>query len=185
MNFLTPSYSRLLSRKAGHHCTSLHWMETSKLGDEMEIQHLRFPTFYLLRSGNWYLLTLQQKKVQQQLKLDNEVWCPSFHFFLGGGGGVEVQKHGHSSQTLTLPREFWELPRHPPEIATWNKKVSRDRRLITLNPYYCWSIFSGGIVPIRMNFVGGLPVGFVKIPLEFLLIWTADGSGEGNWFAGE
>ena len=34
-------------------------------------------------------------------------------------------------------------------------------------------IFWGGIVAIRMNFVGGLPV-------EFLLIWTADGSGEGK-----
>ena len=33
---------------------------------------------------------------------------------------------------------------HPPEIATWNKKVSRDRRLVTLNPYCCWLFFEGG-----------------------------------------
>ena len=35
VNFLKPSYSRLLSsRKAGHHYTSLRWMETSKLGGQ-------------------------------------------------------------------------------------------------------------------------------------------------------
>ena len=173
MNFLKPSYNRLLSsRKAGHPYTSLHWMETSKLGGQRwKFQHLRDFQLYTFEGVEIDIYRPCSRK-----RCNNKWnWIMKFDvhlsIFFGGEGEWMFKNRDIHRKPWRYHGNFENYPStrnsHMKQEGLKGQAVGNPQSLLLL------VIFWGGIVAIRMNFVGGLPV-------EFLLIWTADGSGEGK-----